>query len=71
MSDKLVVLCSPSRFPRATRDVTVSMSAFLAYHQCYCADSSLTWGLNLRAFSEARSQGFSLGTPVSSPPSSV
>ena len=33
----------------ATRGVTVSMSAFLACHQCYCAGSSLTWGLNLRA----------------------
>ena len=33
----------------ATRGVTVSMSAFLAYHQCYCAGSSLAWGLNLRA----------------------
>ena len=34
---------------RATRGVTVSMSAFLACHQCYCAGSSLVWGLNLRA----------------------
>ena len=25
------------------------MSAFLACHQCYCAGSSLAWGLNLRA----------------------
>ena len=33
----------------ATRGVTVSMSAFLAYHQCYCAGSSLAWGLNLWA----------------------
>ena len=32
-----------------TCDVTVSMSAFLACHQCYCAGSSLVWGLNLRA----------------------
>ena len=31
------------------RAVTVSMSAFLACHQCYCAGSSLAWGLNLRA----------------------
>ena len=31
----------------ATRGVTVSMSAFLACHQCYCAGSSLAWGLNL------------------------
>ena len=31
------------------RGVTVSMSAFLACHQCYCAGSSLAWGLNLRA----------------------
>ena len=34
---------------KATRGVTVSMSAFLACHQCYCAGSSLAWGLNLRA----------------------
>ena len=33
----------------ATRGVTVCMSAFLACHQCYCAGSSLAWGLNLRA----------------------
>ena len=33
----------------ATRGVTVSMSAFLACHQSYCAGSSLAWGLNLRA----------------------
>ena len=33
----------------ATRGVTVSVSAFLACHQCYCAGSSLAWGLNLRA----------------------
>ena len=32
-----------------TGDVTVSMSAFRTSHQCYCAGSSLTWGLNLRA----------------------
>ena len=31
----------------ATRGVTVSMSAFLACHQCHCAGSSLAWGLNL------------------------
>ena len=31
----------------ATRGVTVSMSAFLVCHQCYCAGSSLDWGLNL------------------------
>ena len=29
--------------------VTVSMSAFLACHQCYCEGSSLAWGLNLQA----------------------
>ena len=29
--------------------VTVSTSAFLACHQCYCAGSSLAWDLNLRA----------------------
>ena len=34
---------------RETRGVTVSMSAFLACHQCCCAGSSLAWGLNLRA----------------------
>ena len=33
----------------ATRGVTVSISAFLACHQCYCTGSSLAWGLNLRA----------------------
>ena len=33
----------------STHGVTVSMSAFLACHQCYCAGSSLAWGLNLRA----------------------
>ena len=33
----------------ATRGVTVSMSVFLACHQCYCAGSSLAWGLNLWA----------------------
>ena len=32
----------------ATHGVTVSMSAFLACHQCYCTGSSLAWGLNLR-----------------------
>ena len=31
-----------------TRGVTVSMSAFLACHQCYCAGLSLAWGLNLQ-----------------------
>ena len=29
--------------------VTVSMSAFLACHQCYCVGLSLVWGLNLQA----------------------
>ena len=33
----------------ATRGVTVSTSAFLACHKCYCAGSSLAWGLNIRA----------------------
>ena len=33
----------------ATRGATVSMSAFLACHQCYCAGSSLARGLNLWA----------------------
>ena len=32
-----------------TCGVTVSMSAFLACHQCSCAGSSLAWGLHLRA----------------------
>ena len=31
----------------ATRGVMVNRSAFLACHQCYCAGSSLAWGLNL------------------------
>ena len=31
------------------RGVTVSTSAFLACHQCYCAVLSLVWGLNLQA----------------------
>ena len=35
--------------PSSTRGVTVSTSAFLACHQCYCTGSSLVWGLNLRA----------------------
>ena len=30
--------------------VTVSMSAFLACHQCYCAGSSLAWGLSDSVF---------------------
>ena len=34
---------------REMHGVTVSTSAFLACHQCYCADSSLAWGFNLRA----------------------
>ena len=33
----------------ATRGVTVSMSAFLAFHHCYCAGSSHAWGLNFWA----------------------
>ena len=36
-------------FLGAMRGVMVSTSAFLACHQCYCAGSSLAWGLNLRA----------------------
>ena len=62
----------------ATCGVMVSASAFLACHKCYCAGSSLSWGLNLRAcvcvyvtFSEVGRQGFSPGTLVSSPPPSV
>ena len=35
----------------ATHGVTVSTSAFLACHQCYCAGSSLAWGLNTSGFS--------------------
>ena len=34
---------------RATGGETVSMSAFLACHLCYCAGSGLAWGLNPRA----------------------
>ena len=30
-------------------DIMVSMSAFLAYHQCLSVDLSLGWGLNLWA----------------------
>ena len=41
--------CWWERCVGATRGVTVSMSAFLACHQCYCAGSSLAWGLNLGA----------------------
>ena len=37
-------------FNWATRGVTVSMSAFLACHQCYCAGSSLAWGLSDSVF---------------------
>ena len=61
-------------FP-AMRGVTVSSSAFLTCHQSYCEGSSLAWRLNFQlqcvSFSEARRQGFSPGTPVSSPTSSV
>ena len=32
----------------ATCGVTVSTAALLACHQCYCAGSSLAWGMNLR-----------------------
>ena len=81
MYGKLKLAPSPlwSRRPGATRGVTVSMSAFLACHQCYCACSSLVWGLkrlNLRAvvcgiFLKLVAQGFSPGSPVFSPPSSV
>ena len=57
----------------AIRGVMVRMSAFLACHQCKSAGPSLSWGLYFQyvTFSEARHQGFSRGTPVSSPPSSV
>ena len=54
-----------------------SMPAFLPSpcQNCYSAGSSLAWGLNFGAkyvsFSEACCWGFSLGAPVSSPPSSV
>ena len=34
---------------RMTCSATVSISAFLACHQCYCAGSNLARGLNLRA----------------------
>ena len=47
------IFCETARTRRfsvgVTRGVMVSMSAFLACHQCYCAGSSLAWGLNLRA----------------------
>ena len=33
----------------ATYGGMVNTSAFLAFHQCYCAGSSLTWGWNLQA----------------------
>ena len=35
-------------FGKCSSGVTVSMLAFLACHQFYCAGSSLAWGLNLR-----------------------
>ena len=41
--------CDCAQATGATCGATVSMSAFLACHQCYCAGSSLAWGLNLRA----------------------
>ena len=43
------LLCYGWRYNGATCGVTVSMSAFLACHQCYCASLSLAWGLNLPA----------------------
>ena len=54
--------------------VMVTTSAFLACHPCWSVGSSLGWGWNFQSvtFSEACChQGFSLGTAVSSPPSSV
>ena len=39
----------PASVSGVTRGVTVSKSAFLTCHPCYCAGSSLAWGLNLRA----------------------
>ena len=60
----------------ATRGVTVSTSALLACHQCFCAGSSLAWGLNLRAlvrrhFLKLVARVFFPRTPVSFPPLSV
>ena len=59
----------------ATRGVMVSMFAFPACHQCCYAGLSLAWGLNLWALVYgifwSSSPGFSPGTLVSSPPSSV
>ena len=40
---------SNPHLPPNSRGVMVSMSAFLACHQCYCAGSSLAWGLNFWA----------------------
>ena len=45
----MTTVSSPKYRKMSTRGVTGSMSAFLACHQCYCAGSSLAWGLNLRA----------------------
>ena len=54
----------------AKRGVTVSASAFLACHQCQNAGSSLG-AFSGWHFAEARRQGFSAGTAVSSSPSLV
>ena len=45
----LLACLTSQQHARGDRGVTVSMSAFLACHQCYCACSSLVWGWNLRA----------------------
>ena len=44
----LLPLCNVT-LSSVPRGATVSTSVFLACHQCYCACSSLAWGLNLRA----------------------
>ena len=48
-SHSILMPGQPALLFGATRGVTVSTSAFLSCHQCYCAGSSLAWGSNLRA----------------------
>ena len=47
----LVYLVCVTTVNGVTCGVTVSMSAFLALHQCYCAGSSLAWGLESSGYS--------------------
>ena len=50
VKQNMLTPCSPTHVSSdKTRCVTFSMSAFLTCHQCYCAGSSLAWGLTLRA----------------------